>query len=238
MDKFRNLKIKIFADGANKQDMLKMNSEPFIKGLTTNPTLMKKEGITDYKSFCKDILKFIKEKPISFEVFSDDFKEMERQAKEITSWGDNVYVKIPITNTKGDTGYETVKKLSKQKVKLNITAIMTLDQVKEVVSVLEPNIPNYISIFAGRAGDTGKDPIPEFKRSIQLAKKFKNVEILWASVREPYNYTQARLLGCHIITIPPSIIEKIENFGKTFNQLTTETVKAFLKDSIKSNFKI
>ena len=187
MDKFRNLKIKIFADGANKQDMLKMNSEPFIKGLTTNPTLMKKEGITDYKSFCKDILKFIKEKPISFEVFSDDFKEMERQAKEITSWGDNVYVKIPITNTKGDTCYETVKKLSKQKVKLNITAIMTLDQVKEVVSVLEPNIPNYISIFAGRIADTGIDPEPVMAEAVKLLKLLPASELIWASPRELLN---------------------------------------------------
>ncbi len=238
MDKFRNLKIKIFADGANKQDMLKMNSEPFIKGLTTNPTLMKKEGITDYKSFCKDILKFIKEKPISFEVFSDDFKEMERQAKEITSWGDNVYVKIPITNTKGDTCYETVKKLSKQKVKLNITAIMTLDQVKEVVSVLEPNIPNYISIFAGRIADTGIDPEPVMAEAVKLLKLLPASELIWASPRELLNIFQADRIGCQVITVTNSILKKLSLIGYDLDTYSLDTVKMFYSDAVDAGFKL
>jgi len=238
MDKLQDLKIKIFADGANKQDMLKMNSKPFIKGLTTNPTLMKKEGITDYKSFCKDILKFIKEKPISFEVFSDDFKEMERQAKEIASWGDNVYVKIPITNTKGDTCYETVKKLSKQKVKLNITAIMTLEQVKEVVSVLEPNVPNYISVFAGRIADTGIDPEPVMAEAVKILKLLPASELIWASPRELLNIFQADRIGCQVITVTNSILNKLSLIGYNLDTYSLDTVKMFYSDAVDAGFKL
>ena len=238
MDKLQYLKIKIFADGANKQDMLKMNSKPFIKGLTTNPTLMKKEGITDYKSFCKDILNFIKEKPISFEVFSDDFNEMERQAKEIASWGDNVYVKIPITNTKGDTCYETVKKLSKQKVKLNITAIMTLEQVKEVVSVLEPNVPNYISIFAGRIADTGIDPEPVMAEAVKILKLLPASELIWASPRELLNIFQADRIGCQVITVTNSILNKLSLIGYDLDTYSLDTVKMFYSDAVDAGFKL
>ena len=238
MDKNVNLSVKLFADGADKAGMLEMNSNPQISGFTTNPTLMKVAGIKDYRAFALDILNHIKDKPISFEVFSDDFSEMEKQALEIASWADNVYVKIPVTNSKGVFMGKVIKELNSQNIKLNITAIYSAVQTKKILKLINKKTKVIISIFAGRAGDTGKDPIPQFKQSIKIAKKFKNVQILWASVREPYNYLQAKQLGCHIITVPPAIIEKIENFGKTFHELTKETVKAFLVDSKKSKFKI
>jgi transaldolase len=238
MNKIENLKVKIFADGANKKDMLEMNSKSFIKGLTTNPTLMKKEGITDYREFCKDILTAIKNKPISFEVFSDDFKEMERQAMEISSWGENVYVKIPITNTKKETCYEIVKKLSKQKVKLNITAIMTLTQVKEVVSVLEPNVPSYISVFAGRIADTGIDPEPLMAEAVELLKLAPASELIWASPRELLNIFQADKIGCHVITVTNDILKKLSFVGYDLNEYSLDTVKMFYSDAIDANFKL
>ena len=238
MKKIENLKVKIFADGANKKDMLEMNSKSFIKGLTTNPTLMKKEGITDYREFCKDILTVIKNKPISFEVFSDDFKEMERQAMEISSWGENVYVKIPITNTKKETCYEIVKKLSKQKVKLNITAIMTLTQVKQVVSVLEPNVPSYISVFAGRIADTGIDPEPLMADAVELLKLAPASELIWASPRELLNIFQADKIGCHVITVTNDILKKLSLVGYDLNEYSLDTVKMFYSDAIDANFKL
>ncbi|MDB4250458.1 transaldolase [Candidatus Pelagibacter sp.] len=238
MNKIENLKVKIFADGANKKDMLEMNSKSFIKGLTTNPTLMKKEGITDYREFCKDILTAIKNKPISFEVFSDDFKEMERQAMEISSWGENVYVKIPITNTKKETCYEIVKKLSKQKVKLNITAIMTLTQVKQVVSVLEPNVPSYISVFAGRIADTGIDPEPLMAEAVELLKLAPASELIWASPRELLNIFQADKIGCHVITVTNDILKKLSLVGYDLNEYSLDTVKMFYSDAIDANFKL
>ena len=184
------------------------------------------------------ILKITKNKPVSLEVFGDDVKTMMEQALKINSWGNNVFVKVPVINSKGQYMTRLIKKLNQMKIKLNITAVYSAKQTEKILNSIDNKTKVIISIFAGRAGDTGKDPIPEFKKSILIAKKFKNVEILWASVREPYNFTEAKLIGCHIITIPPSIIEKIENFGKSFNQLTRETVKAFLLDSKKSNFKI
>ena len=238
MKKIENLKVKIFADGANKKDMLEMNSKSFIKGLTTNPTLMKKEGITDYREFCKDILTTIKDKPISFEVFSDDFKEMERQAMEISSWGENVYVKIPITNTKKETCYEIVEKLSKQKVKLNITAIMTLTQVKQVVSVLEPNVPSYISVFAGRIADTGIDPEPLMAEAVELLKLAPASELIWASPRELLNIFQADKIGCHVITATNDILKKLSLVGYDLNEYSLDTVKMFYSDAIDANFKL
>ena len=238
MKKIENLKVKIFADGANKKDMLEMNSKSFIKGLTTNPTLMKKEGITDYREFCKDILTTIKDKPISFEVFSDDFKEMERQAMEISSWGENVYVKIPITNTKKETCYEIVKKLSKQKVKLNITAIMTLTQVKQVVSALEPNVPSYISVFAGRIADTGIDPEPLMADAVELLKLAPASELIWASPRELLNIFQADKIGCHVITATNDILKKLSLVGYDLNEYSLDTVKMFYSDAIDANFKL
>ena len=199
---------------------------------------MRKAGAKDYKSYSKQILQVCKNKPVSFEVFADDQKSMIKQGNEINTWGKNVYVKVPVVNSKNIFSGKVIKELNSKNIKLNITAVYTAKQTSKILKVINKKTNVIISIFAGRAGDTGKDPIPEFVKSIKLAKKFKNVEILWASVREPYNYLQAKQLGCHIITIPPAVIEKIEKFGKSFNQLTIETVKAFLVDSKKSNFKI
>ncbi len=238
MEKIKNLNVKIFADGANKKDMLEMNSKSFIKGLTTNPTLMKKEGISDYKKFCIDILSIIKEKPISFEVFSDDFEEMERQAREIASWGENVYVKIPITNTKKETCYETIKKLSKDKVKINITAVMTLKQVKEVVSVLQPEIPSYISVFAGRIADTGIDPEPLMAEAVKLLKSKPASELIWASPRELLNIFQADKIGCQIITVTNDILKKLTLIDYDLNTYSLDTVKMFYSDAVAAGFKL
>ena len=199
---------------------------------------MRKAGAKDYKSYCKQILKVCRNKPISFEVFADDQDSMIEQGRKIDSWGKNVFVKVPVVNSKNKFSGNVIKELNSKNIKLNITAVYTAKQTEKILKLINKKTKVIISIFAGRAGDTGNDPIPEFTKSIKLAKKFKNVEILWASVREPYNYLQAKQLGCHIITIPPAVIEKIENFGKSFNQLTIETVKAFLVDSKKSNFKI
>ena len=232
------MNIKIFCDIADLDLIRRFNKKKLVKGFTTNPSLMRKAGARDYKSYSKKILKICKNKPVSLEVFADKFNDIKIQALEINSWGKNVYVKIPVVNSKGFFTGKVIKKLNDKNIKLNITAVYTAKQTEKILRVINKKTKVIISIFAGRSGDTGKDPVPEFVKSIKLAKKFKNVEILWASVREPYNYLQAKQLGCHIITIPPSIIEKIENFGKSFDQLTKETVKAFLIDSKKSNFKI
>ncbi|WP_440915396.1 transaldolase family protein [Candidatus Pelagibacter sp.] len=232
------MNIKIFCDIADLSSIKKFNKKKIVKGFTTNPSLMRKAGAKDYKSYSKQILKVCKDKPISFEVFADDQKSMIEQGKEINNWGKNVYVKVPVVNSKNKFSGKVIKELNSKNIKLNITAVYTAKQTSKILKVINKKTNVIISIFAGRAGDTGKDPIPEFVKSIKLAKKFKNVEILWASVREPYNFLQAKQLGCHIITIPPTLIEKIEKFGKSFNQLTVETVKAFLIDSKKSNFKL
>ena len=229
---------KIFCDIAEINTIRKFNKKKIVKGFTTNPSLMRKAGAKDYHLYSKQILKACKYKPISFEVFADDIESMIIQGKKINTWGRNIYVKVPVVNSKNKFTGRVIKELNRQNIKLNITAVYTAKQTQKILKQINKKTKVIISIFAGRAGDTGKDPLPEFKKSIKMAKKFKNVEILWASVREPYNYTQAKQLGCHIITIPPSVIEKIEKFGKSFNQLTTETVKAFLIDSKKSNFKI
>ena len=232
------MKTKIFCDIAELDLIKKFNKKKLVKGFTTNPSLMRKAGAKNYKSYCKKILKICSNKPVSFEVFADEYKEMKKQALQINAWGKNVYVKIPVTNSRGAFTGRIIKELNNQNIKLNITAIYSAKQTEKILKIINKKTKVIISIFAGRAGDTGKDPVPEFKKSINLAKKFKNVEILWASVREPYNYLQAKQLGCHIITVPPATIEKIENFGKTFDQLTKETVKAFLIDSKKSKFRI
>ena len=229
---------KIFCDIADLSTIKKFNKKKIVRGFTTNPSLMRKAGAKDYKSYSKQILKFCKNKPISFEVFADDQKSMIEQGKKINTWGKNIYVKVPVVNSKNKFSGNVIKELNSKDIKLNITAVYTAKQTSKILKVINKKTKVIISIFAGRAADTGKDPIPEFVKSIKLAKKFKNVEILWASVREPYNFLQAKQLGCHIITIPPTLIEKIENFGKSFNQLTVETVKAFLIDSKKSNFKL
>ena len=229
---------KIFCDIADLYSIARFNKKSIVKGFTTNPSLMRKAGAKDYKTYSKQILKVCPKKPISFEVFADDKKSMIDQGKKINTWGKNVYVKVPIANSKNKFMGGVIKELNNQNIKLNITAVYSAKQTEKILKVINKKTKVIISVFAGRAGDAGKDPVPEFIKSIKLAKKFKNVEILWASVREPYNYLQAKQLGCHIITIPPSIIEKIEKFGKSFDQLTKETVKAFLVDSKKSRFKI
>ncbi len=229
---------KIFCDIADLSSIKKFNKKKIVKGFTTNPSLMRKAGAKDYSSYSKQLLKVCKNKPISLEVFADDFKSMIDQGKKINTWGRNVYVKVPVVNSKSKFTGRVIKELNSQNIKLNITAVYSAKQTEKILRQINNKTKVIISIFAGRAGDTGKDPLPEIKKSIKMAKKFKNVEILWASVREPYNFTQAKQLGCHIITIPPAIIEKIEKFGKSFNRLTTETVKAFLIDSRKSKFKI
>ena len=228
---------KIYCDIADIKQIKKFNDKSIVKGFTTNPSLMRKAGAKNYKTYSKKIIKFCK-KPISFEVFGDDYMSMRRQAFIINSWSKNIYVKIPIINSKGSFTGKLIKELSHKNIKLNITAVYNSSQTKKILKCLNKKSKTIISIFAGRAGDVGKDPIPELKKSILISRRYRNVKILWASVREPYNYTQAKQLGCHIITVPPVIIEKIENFGKSFDQLTKETVKAFLVDSKKSNFKI
>ena len=229
---------KIYCDIADLQTIKKFEKKKIVKGFTTNPSLMRKAGAKSYKDYSKKILRICKKKPISLEVFGDEYSEMKRQALNINSWGKNVFVKVPVVNSKGKFMGKIIKDLNKENIKLNITAVYSAQQTKKILKLINKKTKVIISIFAGRAADTGKDPIPEFKKSIYLAKKFKNVEILWASVREPYNYLQAKRLGCHIITVPPSIIEKIENFGKSFKDLTISTVKAFLDDSKKSKFRI
>src|SRR5210317_1172394 len=232
------MNIKIFCDVADLSFIKKFNKKKIVEGFTTNPSLMRKAGAKDYKSYSEQILKLCPKKPISFEVFADDQKSMINQGKKINTWGKNVYVKVPVVNSKNKYMGGVIKELNKQNIKLNITAVYNAQQTKKILKVINKKTKVIISVFAGRAADAGKDPVPEFIKSINLAKKFKNVEILWASVREPYNYLQAKQLGCHIITIPPSVIEKIKKFGKSFDKLTQETVKAFLIDSKKSNFKI
>ena len=232
------MNIKIFCDIADLQIIKRFNKKKIVKGFTTNPSLMRKAGAKNDQLYSKELLKVCNKKPISFEVFADDHKSMVKQGKKISEWGKNVYVKVPVVNSKNRFSGKTIKELNSKNIKLNITAVYTSNQTKKILKVINRKSKVIISIFAGRAGDTGKDPVPEFIKSIKLAKNYKNVEILWASVREPYNYVQAKQLGCHIITIPPAIIEKIQKFGKSFNQLTLETVRAFLIDSKKSKFKI
>ena len=232
------MRTEIYCDIADLYQIKKFNKKKIVKGFTTNPSLMRKAGAKNYEDYSKKILKICKNKPISFEVFGDDYLSMKEQALKITSWGKNVYVKIPVINSKGYFMGKIIKQLNNKNIKINITAVYSSKQVSKILKKINKKSKVIISIFAGRAGDVGKDPIPEFKKSLYLAKKFKNVKILWASVREPYNFLESKKIGCHIITVPPSIIEKIEKFGKTLNQLSIETVRGFLTDSKKSNFKI
>ncbi len=232
------MSIKIFCDIADLSLIKKFNKKKIVKGFTTNPSLMRKAGAKNYQLYAKQLLKACSNKPISLEVFADDHKSMIEQGIKINDWGKNVYVKVPVVNSKNQFTGKVIRELNNKKIKLNITAVYTAKQTEKILKQINKKTKVIISIFAGRAGDTGKDPLPQIIKSIKIAKSYKNVEILWASVREPYNYIQAKQLGCHIITIPPKIIEKIQSFGKTFNKLTLETVKAFLIDSRKSNFKI
>jgi transaldolase len=229
---------KIYCDSADYKIIKKYNKYDLVKGFTTNPSLMRLAGAKNYKDYSKKILKICKNKPISFEVFSDDLNSMINQAYLINSWGKNVYVKIPVVNSRGKFTGKVIKELSNQGVKLNITAVYTFEQVKKIYKLLNKNTKSIISIFAGRMSDTGKDPIPVFKSSLNLTKKNKNIMILWASTREAYNFIQAKKLGSNIITMPPKIIDQIKNFGKSYKSLTINTVKNFLIDSKKSRFKI
>jgi transaldolase len=238
MKAIADLQIKIFADGADKEGMLEMSNKPFIKGLTTNPTLMNKAGIKDYQAFAKDILMSIPDKPISFEVFSDDFSEMEQQALEISSWGENVYVKIPITNTKQEPSYALVKKLASQKVKLNVTAIMTLTQVRDLIAVLDTQVPSYVSVFAGRIADTGRDPVPLMAAAVELLRVNPQAELIWASPRELLNIFQADTIGCQVITVTNDILKKLSLVGYDLNEYSLDTVKMFYQDALKAGFQL
>ena len=232
------MKTKIFCDIADFKTIKLFNKKKIVDGFTTNPSLMRLAGAKSYKEYCLKLLKVCKNKPISFEVFADNFNEMFDQALKINNWGKNIYVKIPVVNSEGKFTGSIIKKLSDRGIKLNITAVYSYEQTKKVVNCLNKKSKSIISIFAGRMADKGKDPLPIFKKSISKVKQYKNIEILWASTREAYNYLQAKHLGCHIITMPPKIIEQINHFGKTLGQLTIDTVKGFLNDSKKSNFKI
>ena len=232
------MKTKIFCDSADIKTIKEFNNNSLVNGFTTNPSLMRKAGAKDYKNYSLKLLSVCKKKPISLEVFADKFEEMIRQANMINSWGKNVYVKIPVVNSKGLFSGAVIKKLSNKGIKLNITAVYTVPQVRKILKNLNKKSKTIISIFAGRMSDVGKDPLPIIKESVRLTKKLKKVDILWASTREAYNYTQAKKCGCSIITMPPSIINKIGKFGASFQNLTLKTVKTFLKDSQDSNFKI
>ena len=236
MKKIGQLKIKIFADGADQRGMLEMNAQPFIKGLTTNPTLMKQAGIKNYKAFALEILSEIKNKPLSFEVFSDDFQEMERQAHEIASWGNNVYIKIPITNTQKEPCYQLLQKLVAQKIKVNITAIMTINQIVDVVEFLDPNVPSYISVFAGRIADTGRDPIPLMTTAVKHLAVNPAAELIWASPRELLNIFQAETIGCHIITVTNDLLKKLSLVGYDLESYSLDTVKMFYRDALTAGF--
>ena len=232
------MKTKIYCDSADLEIIKKLNNNPLVSGFTTNPSLMRLAGAKNYKNYSLKLLKECKKKPISLEVFGDNFNQMLKQANIINSWGKNVYVKIPVVNSQGIFSGKVIKKLSKKGIKLNVTAVYTVDQVKKIIKNVNKNSQTIISIFSGRMSDVGKDPVPIIKKSVNITKKFKNVKILWASTREAYNYLQAKDCGCSIITMPSTIIEKISKFGKTYQELTLDTVKKFLKDSKNSNFKI
>ena len=232
------MKTKIFCDSADFTTIKKFNNNSLVSGFTTNPSLMKLSGAKNYRHYSLKLLKVCKKKPISLEVFGDTFDQMLSQAVIINSWGKNVYVKIPVVNSKGLFSGKVIKTLSQKGIKLNITAVYTVNQVKKILKSINKNSKTIISIFSGRMSDAGKDPIPIIKESVRLTKKMKKVEILWASTREAYNYLQAKKCGCSIITMPSAIIQKISKFGKTYQELTLDTVKNFLKDSVASDFKI
>lgn len=234
----KNNKIKIYADGSNYQEMINLNNNKMIKGFTTNPSLMKKEGVRDYEKFAKKILKIINKKPVSFEVFSDNLKKMELEALKISKWSKNVFVKIPITNSKGKSTVKLINSLNTKGINCNITAIFTLKQIKHLVKNVNFKSKNIFSIFAGRIADTGKDPKDTILKSIKLTKNIKNIEILWASVREPFNIIQAENYGCQIITVTPDVIKKMEKFNYNLSKYSIDTVKQFYIDAKKSKFKL
>lgn len=238
MPSLSELRIKIFADGANKAGMLEMAEKPYIAGFTTNPTLMRQAGISDYRAFAQDILRQITDRPISFEVFSDEFAEMERQAREINSWGANVYVKIPVTNTRGEVAYDLMRRLSQDGIKLNITAMMTLQQVREVALALSEGSSAFISVFAGRIADTGRDPVPLMAEALDILRPYPHLELLWASPRELLNLFQADALGCHIITVTNDVLKKLAIVGKDLDTYSLETVKMFYHDARQAGYEL
>jgi transaldolase len=238
MTSLSQLAVKIFADGADKAGMLDMYAKPYIKGLTTNPTLMRKAGIADYRAFARDILAAIVDKPVCFEVFADDFAEMERQALEIAAWADNVYVKIPITNTRRESSAALVKRLADRRVKLNVTAIMTLAQVREIEAALNPATPSYVSVFAGRIADTGLDPQPLMLEAVKMLEANANAQLVWASTREVLNIFQADAIGCHVITVTRDILSKLALVGYDLTEYSLDTVKMFHDDAQSAGFSL
>jgi len=238
MKKLPELQIKIFADGADKEGMLEMYRQPYIKGFTTNPTLMRKAGVSDYEVFAKDIIQAIPDRPISFEVFSDDFIEMERQALKISEWGENVYVKIPVTNTRGESSIELVGRLAGAGVKMNVTAMMPLSQVRDAAKVLAGGPPSYLSVFAGRIADSGRDPVPVMAEAVEICADYPNIELIWASPRELLNIFQADAIGCHIITVTNNVLNKLRLIGKDLNEYSLETVKMFHDDALEAGYKL
>jgi transaldolase len=231
-----SLNIKIFADGADRDGIMEMYKNPQIAGFTTNPTLMRRAGIKDYRTFAQDILKEISDRPISFEVFSDEFVEMERQAMEIASWGENVYVKIPVTNTRGETSYDLTRRLSTKGVKVNVTAMMSLSQVRQVGEAIEGGAPCCVSVFAGRVADTGRDPVPMMAAAVELLRPYANAELIWASPRELLNVFQADAIGCHIITVTNDVLKKLSLVDKDLQQYSLETVQMFYEDAKSAGF--
>lgn len=238
MKTIQDLKIKIFADGADKAGILEMYANPYIKGFTTNPTLMRKAGVVDYRAFAKDILKAVPDRPISFEVFSDEFDEMERQATEMAHWGKNVYVKIPVTNTRGESSNLLIKKLSTAGVKLNVTALMTVEQVQSVAQNLSAHTPSCVSVFAGRFADTGRDPVPLMSEAVKILKSLPKAELIWASPRELLNIFQADQIGCHVITVTNDILKKLFLVGFDLDKHSLDTVKMFYNDALAAGFKL
>ena len=238
MTSLSQLAVKIFADGADKAGMLDMCAKPYIKGLTTNPTLMRKAGIADYRAFARDVLAAIVDKPVCFEVFADDFAEMERQALEIAAWADNVYVKVPITNTRRESSAALVKRLSDRRVKLNVTAIMTLAQVRETAAALNPATPSYVSVFAGRIADTGLDPQPLMREAVKMLEANANAQLVWASTREVLNIFQADAVGCHVITVTRDILSKLALVGYDLTEYSLDTVKMFHDDAQSAGFSL
>jgi len=230
------LAVKIFGDGADKGTILELYKKPFIKGFTTNPTLMRKAGVSDYEAFARDILSIVCDRPISFEVFADEFDEMEKQARRIASWGKNVYVKIPVTNTRREPSFDLIQKLAKSQIQMNVTAMMTLDQVEEVCRALAGGAPSCVSIFAGRIADTGRDPVPHMQSALDIVHRYPNVELIWASPRELLNIFQADAIGCHIITVTNDILQKLSLVGKDLHDYSFETVLMFYQDAVKSGF--
>ena len=236
MTRIEDLRIKLFADGADKAGMLEMARLPYVRGFTTNPTLMRKAGVVDYEAFAKEVLQAIPDRPISFEVFSDEFAEMERQARQIAAWGPNVYVKIPVTNTRSEPAYGLIRRLSEARIKLNVTAILTLEQVREVAAALAGDTPSVISVFAGRIADTGRDPVPLMAAAVELARPYPREELLWASPRELLNVFQADAIGCHIITATNDVLRKLTLVGKDLAAYSLDTVKMFHDDARQAGY--